>query len=153
MRIAITSRGNDLDSPVDQRFGRCPILLIVETDDMTYDAIENPYVEEAGGVGGRLASLLADRHVSAVLTGAVGPHAQQALEAAGIQIVPGCSGSAREGVEAFKAGGFDTHQPTASAPPASGGGRGLGKGRGRGGGGGGQQRERRRLRQRGCGND
>ncbi len=152
MKIAVTSQGNDLDSPVDQRFGRCPKLLIVETDDMTYDAIENPYVEETGGVGGRLASLLADRHVSAVLTGAVGPHAQQALEAADIQIVPGCSGPAREEAEAFKAGGTDANQPTASAPPAEGGGQGLSKGRGRGGGGGGR-RERRHLRQRGSRND
>ncbi|MDH3567576.1 MAG: dinitrogenase iron-molybdenum cofactor biosynthesis protein, partial [Desulfobacteraceae bacterium] len=31
MKIAVTSRGKDLDSPVDPRFGRAAYILVVDT--------------------------------------------------------------------------------------------------------------------------
>ncbi len=150
MKVAVTCVGRDLDAPVDQRFGRCPNLLVVKTDDMSYEAVENPFIEQGGGVGGRLASWLADRGVAAVLTGATGPHAQQALDAAGIRVVTGCDGIVRQAVEAFKTSNPTSHQPAASTMLETARGQGLGKGRGRGGGG--MRRQRRHLRRRRCDN-
>jgi predicted Fe-Mo cluster-binding NifX family protein len=103
MKIAVTSQGPGLDSMMDQRFGRCPYILLVETEDMTYEALMNPYAQASGGVGSRLASLVADRGVHTVVTEECGPHARDALEAAGIHMVALCADTVRQAVEACKA--------------------------------------------------
>ncbi|MDY7110172.1 MAG: NifB/NifX family molybdenum-iron cluster-binding protein [Planctomycetota bacterium] len=159
MKIAITSQGDNLNSAIDQRFGRCPYLLIVETDGMQGEAVVNPYADESGGVGSRLAGLVADKGAEVVLTGTLGPNAQDALDAAGIRAVLDCAGTVRESVESFKAGhlrpqpaGAGSNVSEADERPGRGRGFGRGReggGRGRGGGGGrgcGEGRRRRRRR-------
>jgi len=37
MKIAISSHGNNLDAPIDPRFGRCANFVIVETEDMGHE--------------------------------------------------------------------------------------------------------------------
>ena len=149
MKIAITTNGASLDAQVDPRFGRCPFFLIVDTDTMEVEAVENPNVSLGGGAGIQSGQLMADKDVRFVLTGNCGPNAYQTLSAAGIQIIVGCSGPVREVVEQFKAGNLDS---TAAPNVAShfgmaggmgrgmgmggGGGRGMGRGMGMGGGGG-----------------
>jgi len=51
MRICVTSQGDNLDSTVDPRFGRCQYFIIVDTDSLEFKAIENPNVSGMGGVG------------------------------------------------------------------------------------------------------
>ena len=104
MKICITSEGNTLDSQVDSRFGRCQYFIIVNTDTLEFDAIQNPNIEAMGGVGIQSAQLLASKKVCAVLTGNVGPNAFQTLSAAGIDIYTGISGSVKEAIEAYKSG-------------------------------------------------
>ena len=41
MKIAVSSQGKNLESPLDPRFGRCAYFLIVETDDMSFEAVHN----------------------------------------------------------------------------------------------------------------
>jgi predicted Fe-Mo cluster-binding NifX family protein len=162
MRIAITATEPSLDAAVDPRFGRCPCFLIVETDDMTFTAVENASQALGQGAGIQSARLVADQRVQHVLTGNCGPNAHQALSAAGISVIVGCAGKARDVVEQFKAGEFTpTDQPSvpghsgmsdsggpSPAPPmpqpgmpgpgggmGRGRGKGQGMGRGRGGGG------------------
>jgi len=93
-----------LDSQVDSRFGRCQYFIIVNTDTLEFDAIQNPNIEAMGGVGIQSAQLLASKKVCAVLTGNVGPNAFQTLSAAGIDIYTGISGSVKEAIEAYKSG-------------------------------------------------
>ncbi|GAI92280.1 unnamed protein product [marine sediment metagenome] len=47
MKIAITSRGETLDSEVDPRFGRAEYFLIGELESMDFRAIENKNVNAA----------------------------------------------------------------------------------------------------------
>ena len=108
MKIAVTATEPSLEAAVDPRFGRCPCFLIVETDSMTFEAVENPNVTLGGGAGIQSAQLMAEKGVQFVLTGNCGPNAYSALGAAGIGVIVGCSGSARDIVERFKAGGFET---------------------------------------------
>ena len=42
MKIAITATQGSLEAQVDPRFGRCACFLIVETDDLSYEIVENP---------------------------------------------------------------------------------------------------------------
>ena len=41
MKIAFSSSGNNLESQLDPRFGRCPKFLIVDLDTMDIDVFEN----------------------------------------------------------------------------------------------------------------
>jgi predicted Fe-Mo cluster-binding NifX family protein len=104
MRIAVTATAPQLDAPVDPRFGRCPYFLIVETDTLSFEAVENLNQGLGQGAGIQSARLVADRGVRSVLTGNCGPKAHEALTAAGIGVVVGCSGTARQVVEQFNAG-------------------------------------------------
>jgi len=104
MKIAVTAQGDTLDSPVEPRFGRCSHVLLLESKDMGVEVVSNPYAEESGGAGSRLAGLVAARGVDVVLTGSPGPNTLVALEVAGIRTVVGCSGTARQALEAFMTG-------------------------------------------------
>ena len=108
MKIAVTSAGSDLDAQVDPRFGRCACFLIVDTDTMAFEVVPNPNVAVGSGAGIQSAQAMSERDVKAVLTGNCGPNAFGALQAAGIQVVTGVPGTAREAVEHFKAGDLST---------------------------------------------
>jgi len=105
MKIAITATAPDLDAKMDPRFGRCPFFLIVETDNLSFEAIENPNLT-LGGAGIQSAQLMADKGVQHVLTGNCGPNAHQTLAAANIAISVGCSGPIREAIEQLKTDGL-----------------------------------------------
>ncbi len=104
MKIAVTSTGPNLDSPVDYRFGRCAYFIIVDTDTLEFQAIPNPASAAPGGAGTMAAQFVASQGVSHVITGEVGPNAYPALMAAGVTPVTGATGTVREAVEAFKSG-------------------------------------------------
>ena len=103
MKVAVTATGRTLDATVDPRFGRCSTLLVVETEDMGYAAIDNQSDSLGGGAGIQTAQLAARQGVEAVLTGNCGPNAHQTLAAAGIHVMVGCSGKVSEVIERFKA--------------------------------------------------
>ncbi|NLF73648.1 MAG: dinitrogenase iron-molybdenum cofactor biosynthesis protein, partial [Candidatus Anammoximicrobium sp.] len=103
MRIAVTATGATLESPLDPRFGRCPYFLLVETDDLQFEAVANPNVSRDSGAGIQAAQLVADKGVRFVVTGNCGPNAYQTLSAAGVGVIVGCSGTVRDVVEQFKA--------------------------------------------------
>jgi predicted Fe-Mo cluster-binding NifX family protein len=104
MKLVVTSTGADLDSPVDPRFGRAQHLLLVETDDMTFQAMPNPAAQSAGGAGPQAAQAVAAAGAQAVITGNVGPNAHRALSAAGLKVYIGATGTAREAVAAYSRG-------------------------------------------------
>jgi len=104
MTICVTSKGNNLDSEVDPRFGRCKFFIFVDKDTLDFEAIENPNVEAAGGAGIQSGQLVAGKQVGAVLTGNVGPNAFETLKAAGIDVITGSSGTIREAIEKYKSG-------------------------------------------------
>jgi len=132
MRIAITATGPDLEAQADPRFGRCPYFLIVETDDLSFEAIENPNLVLGGGAGVQSGQLMAEKGVKHVLTGNCGPNAYQTLAAAGIGVIIGCSGRVRDVIEQYKSGRLSS---VAAPNVASHFGMGGGGGRGMGGGG------------------
>jgi predicted Fe-Mo cluster-binding NifX family protein len=104
MKVAVTARGTTLDDPVDPRFGRCANFAIVDTGDLSFEAVPNANAAAGGGAGIQSAQLIADKGVKTVLTGNCGPNAFRTLEAAGIEVVVGAAGTVREAVEAYKTG-------------------------------------------------
>ncbi len=105
MKIAVTSKGIDLESEVDPRFGRAPYILIVDTDTLEFEAVDNSQnVNAFKGAGIQAATMVSDKGASVLLTGYCGPKAFVTLEAAGIKVVNDSSGTVRDAVEAFKDG-------------------------------------------------
>lgn len=106
MKVAVTAAAPSLEAAMDPRFGRCFCFVIVETDDMTFEGIENTNSALGGGAGIQSAQLVARKGVTAVLTGNCGPNAHLTLSAAGIEVIVGCTGTVAEAVEGYRAGGL-----------------------------------------------
>lgn len=92
-KICVTAKGPDLEAEVDPNFGRAAYFLIVDPNTLEFKSFVNPHFQAGHGAGIQSAQFVAGQSVSAVLTGQVGPNAQQVLESAGIRIiaVQGCS--------------------------------------------------------------
>jgi len=135
MKIAVTSTGPTLDDNVEARFGRCPYFLIIETDTMNVEPIQNPNISLGGGAGTQSAQLMAEKGVTSVLTGNCGPNAFRVFGAAGINVITGVTGQVRNAVEQFKSGSM-AHSPGPNVESHFGMGGGSGRGMGMGGGGG-----------------
>ena len=92
MKVAVTSRGKDLDSQVDPRFGRAAYILIVEMDDENVVALDNSEnVNAFKGAGIQAAAMVGDSGADVLLTGFCGPNAFRTLEAAGVKVANNAS--------------------------------------------------------------
>ncbi len=103
-KIAITSMGDNLNSQVDPRFGRCQFFIIVDPETMQFEAVPNPNLQAPSGAGIATAQMIAQKGVDTVITGNVGPNAYQTLSAAGIKVLTGASGTVKEVIENYKQG-------------------------------------------------
>ncbi len=106
MKICVTAEGSGLNSAVDPRFGRCRYYVIVETDTMRCEAVENPNLNAASGAGIQSGQLMASKGVQVVLTGHVGPNAYQVLSAAGIDVRTGVSGTVQTAIKENQLGKY-----------------------------------------------
>jgi predicted Fe-Mo cluster-binding NifX family protein len=141
MKIAVSSTGTDLDAEIDPRFGRCAYFIIVNADDMTFESIENESMSLGGGAGIQAGQFIASTGATVLITGNVGPNASRTLNAAGLDVIVGASGSVREAIERYKKGELSPTRQ-ASVPDHfgmgggqgaySGGGMGMGRGMGKG---------------------
>jgi len=103
MKIGISAKGGSMEAEVEPRFGRCAYFLIVDSETMRFEAFSNPATTLSGGAGPRTVQEFVSRGAKVVLTGQVGPKAQQALEAARLEVVTGASGTVRKAVETYLA--------------------------------------------------
>ena len=104
MKIAITSTGPTLEDNVEARFGRCPYFLIIDTDTMRLEAIENPNIALGGGAGIQSAQLMSEKGVTTILTGNCGPNAERTLRTGGVKLHTGVKGTVSEAIEFFRNG-------------------------------------------------
>jgi predicted Fe-Mo cluster-binding NifX family protein len=102
MKVAVTATGKELDSPVDPRFGRAPYIVIVDSDGMTLEALDNKENMNAlKGAGIQAATMVSDHGAEVLLTGHCGPNAFKALQAAKIGVANNATGTVREAVMAY----------------------------------------------------
>lgn len=105
MKIAITSKGTDLDSEVDPRFGRAAYILIVDTFSLGVEVMDNSEnVNAFKGSGIQAAAMVSDNGAEVLLTGFCGPNAFKTLNAAGVKVANDVTGTVREAVNAFNEG-------------------------------------------------
>ena len=115
MKIAVTSRGIDLDSQVDPRFGRASYILIVDSESFDFEVLDNKenlnalkgagyWVEDIPKCGILAAKAINDKGAEVLLTGFCGPNAFKALNAGNIGVANDATGSVKEAVKSFLSG-------------------------------------------------
>ncbi|NLO45126.1 MAG: dinitrogenase iron-molybdenum cofactor biosynthesis protein [Clostridiales bacterium] len=107
MKICITSSGETIESALDPRFGRCSYFIIADLESGEHSAVANEAVGFGGGAGISSGQLVAEKGVTAVITGNVGPNALKVLKTAGIEIFRGTDATVKENIERYKAGGLE----------------------------------------------
>jgi len=118
MKIAVSASGKNLDSMLDPRMGRCECFLLIDSDTMDFQVLENGAVNASGGAGIQAAQTLLDAQVEAVITGNVGPNAWEILEAAGVKVYRSNITTVEKVFQAWKAGELEVIN---QAGPAHGG--------------------------------
>lgn len=117
MKVAVSADGKDMNATVDPRFGRAAYFLLVDTDTLEFEPVENAQnLQAVQGAGIQAATLVVRNQAEAVLTGHCGPKAFQTLKAAGIPVVLGVGGAVKDAVLNYRRGKYSP----AEAPDASG---------------------------------
>jgi predicted Fe-Mo cluster-binding NifX family protein len=117
MKIAVTSQGKDLDSQVDPRFGRAAYILIVDSETLNFEVVDNKEnINALRGAGIQAASDIHNKGAEILLTGFCGPNAFKTLKAAGVKVANDASGTVREAVKTF----LDGKMPLSDNPNVEG---------------------------------
>lgn len=105
MKICISATGNNLDAPLDSRFGRAVYFLIVDDKGELIKAIKNTGVQAMRGAGITAAEIVAKEKVKVVITGNVGPNASLVLKSSGIKVfLSSPAMSARDAIREYQKG-------------------------------------------------
>jgi len=105
MKIAITSKERELNSPVDSRFGRARYFIIVDTESGDFSVSDNSQnLNAEQGAGIQAGKNVLDLGAKAVITGHVGPKAFTTLQSGGVAVYTGANGTVADAVEQFKSG-------------------------------------------------
>ncbi len=107
MKIAVTSKGKELGSEVDPRFGRAANILIVDSQTFEFIVLDNQQnVNALKGAGIQAATMLNDNGAEVLLTGHCGPNAFKTCNAAGIKVISGVEGCVEDAVKNFNDGKY-----------------------------------------------
>lgn len=118
MKVVVTSKGTDLSSEVDQRFGRAPHFMLIDSaSGEILDVVANSAgIDAVQGAGVQAAETLSRLGAEGLVTGHCGPKAYRTLDAAGIAVYTGASGTVGEALEQLRQGVLEQ----ASAPTVAG---------------------------------
>jgi len=105
MKIALTSKGKDLDSDLDERFGRARHFIIYDTETESFETIDNEQnLNSPQGAGVQAAETIAKTGAASLVTGHCGPKAFRALTAAGIKVFTTNATTVKEALDLYLAG-------------------------------------------------
>jgi predicted Fe-Mo cluster-binding NifX family protein len=105
MKIAITTSGNDLDAPLDLRFGRASSFLVYDTETDTFEMADNSQnLNAAQGAGIQAAQHVASTGAKAVLSGHCGPKAFRVLSASNIAVYTTTAQTVQEAIALYLSG-------------------------------------------------
>lgn len=89
MKIIVTATGKNLDSEIDQRFGRCQYFIVFNTETNSFEAVENQGAIQGHGAGIKAAQQIGELGAESIITGELGPNAYKVVEELGISAFKG----------------------------------------------------------------
>jgi len=101
MKIAVPSTEPTLEGYVANRIGTASYLLIIETYDMSFEAIDAPPQSSGSGAGVRALALVMDKGAEVILVGYISPFIVNGFADQGIKIVIQVSGKVAETVKNY----------------------------------------------------
>lgn len=87
MKIAITSTGNQLQSNIDSRFGRCSYFVVYDTETQKTEFIANPNKDSVEGAGPASVQVVASHGVNKVVSGEFGAKVKNLFDQLKIQLI------------------------------------------------------------------
>lgn len=111
MKIAFTSNGNGWNENIDIRFGRAKGFFIYDTETGLTNFLDNSEcVDAAHGAGTASAKKIVDEKIDVLITGKVGPKADEVLKAGNVQIYTGVGyGTIEEAYKKFNDKKLELH--------------------------------------------
>jgi len=109
MKVAITTAGEDLSSPLELRFGRATAFLIYDTESGNFSRLDNTQqLNAAQGAGIQAAQAVVNAGAKALISGHCGPKAFQVLKMGKVDIYLAKGGSVQEALNELKEGTLET---------------------------------------------
>lgn len=105
MKIAVTSKGQEIDSETDPRFGRAAYILIVDSETFEFEILDNKEnVNAFKGAGIQASTMVINNGAEVLLTGYCGPNAFKTLQTGGVKVINDISGTVKNAVKLFNGG-------------------------------------------------
>ena len=105
MKLAFTTLGENLNSPLDPSFGRARNFLVYDLQTQAIEIISNAQnLQAAQGAGIQAAQTIAKAGAKVLITGHCGPKAFRVLEAAGIKVFNTDAATIAEALTRYHAG-------------------------------------------------
>ncbi|MDZ7845207.1 MAG: NifB/NifX family molybdenum-iron cluster-binding protein [Anaerolineales bacterium] len=127
MNLVISASTPSFEGQFDQRFGRCPYLILIDADSRDWRAEKNPGCRASTGAGTQAAQFLAQRNVGTVVSGHFGPNAFAALDAADIRMYQAEGGTVESVLDSYLADELKPVQTGGQKASRRRGGRGRGR--------------------------
>jgi len=108
MKVVVSAEQNQLDAPIDPRFGRAHHFAVVEVNGSEWSHLNwetNADIRQQGhGAGIAVASNVVQWQAGAVVTGHAGPKAWQVLKKAGVKVYLAENITVQQALDAYCAG-------------------------------------------------
>lgn len=101
MKIAIPAEEKSMESNISESFGRTPYILLYNTVTKESEFLDNSAVVAQGGAGIRVAQVVADNGIKALITIRCGENAEKALSSAEVLIYKAIQGTVKQNIEKF----------------------------------------------------
>lgn len=98
MKIGIPSTEPNLDGRVENKLGIAAHLIVIETNDMSFEVLKGPSHSSGPGAGVQAVSLVVDMGAEIILVGYISPYIADALAKQGIEVITHVSGSVLKAV-------------------------------------------------------
>lgn len=102
MKIAVSSDGKDLDSPIDTRFGRARYFIIYDSQKKDFTVMDNVQnLNAAQGAGIQTAQNVLNSGADCIITGHCGPKAFRVLSSSNVKLYLAEKGTVKEAIDSL----------------------------------------------------
>ncbi|RLC15685.1 MAG: hypothetical protein DRI24_10340 [Deltaproteobacteria bacterium] len=106
MKIAIPADGPSLDARVHNKMGATPYLLVVDSDNLSFEILDSALLAPGPVAGVQALSLVLEKGAEVILVGYMSPNIIGPLQENGIEVVTSVSGNVKDAVMKYNRGGF-----------------------------------------------